>query len=60
MDFIDYMELLFQGDSGSAFVIDGVVVGIVSNGEGCGLVGIPGLTTRVSMFSDWIQNILNL
>ena len=49
-----------QGDSGGPlFGVQAghfVVVGIVSSGEGCADVQYPGIYTRVSAFSDWIQS----
>jgi len=32
--------------------------GIVSYGIGCGRVGLPGVYTRVSYYSNWIQNFI--
>lgn len=50
-----------SGDSGGPLLVLGrgprldVQVGIVSFGEGCGLVNKPGVYTRVSTYSDWIR-----
>lgn len=49
-----------QGDSGSAFVIAGKVVGVSSWGVDCGLPEYPGVLTRVEPFLDWIDEISNL
>ena len=35
---------------------NGVQVGIVSFGDGCGIANSSGIYTRVSSFADWIQN----
>ncbi|MFM2031854.1 MAG: hypothetical protein RLZZ297_619 [Chloroflexota bacterium] len=49
-----------QGDSGGPLFgsLAGhfVVVGIVSSGEGCADVRYPGIYTRVSSFSEWIES----
>ena len=56
-----------QGDSGGPALVTGtsaatdVQVGIVSFGTGCAFTGIPGVYTRVSAYSKWIQsNICSL
>ena len=52
-----------QGDSGGPLVslnpVDSQLyqVGIVSFGEGCGILGFPGVYTRVSQYLDWIKEI---
>lgn len=52
-----------QGDSGGPFLVtrDGVVIvaGLVSYGEGCGRSGVPGVYTRVSHYTDWINEYTN-
>ncbi|XP_063228222.1 trypsin-1-like [Bacillus rossius redtenbacheri] len=45
-----------QGDSGGPVVAEGVQVGIVSGGQGCGRPNSPGLYTRVSAFREWIRD----
>ena len=46
----------FIGDSGGPAVKDGVLVGIVSHGVGCGRREYPGVFTDVSSFTNWILN----
>ncbi len=49
-----------QGDSGGPLVsvVDGVtkLVGIVSTGTGCALANFPGIYTRVSAYTAWINS----
>ncbi|MFQ3612280.1 MAG: trypsin-like serine protease [Cyanobacteriota bacterium] len=52
-----------QGDSGGPLVVSlgtgrYLQVGIVSSGLGCAAPGFPGLYTRVSAFSDFIESTL--
>lgn len=51
-----------QGDSGGPlFVVRNnnfVQAGIVSYGEGCALPDIPGVYTRVTSYTDWIQSFV--
>ncbi|KAI1921067.1 hypothetical protein LOZ12_001132 [Ophidiomyces ophidiicola] len=44
-----------QRDSGGSLFQDGVVIGIISWGEGCANPNFPGVYTRVSMYLDWIK-----
>lgn len=50
-----------QGDSGGPLIYQDHISGrfqlhgITSWGDGCGEKGKPGVYTRVSAFSDWIQ-----
>ncbi|MDX2270370.1 MAG: serine protease [Cyanobacteriota bacterium] len=50
-----------QGDSGGPLLVEEspgawVQVGVTSFGRGCGRPRFPGVYTRVSEFSDWINN----
>ncbi|XP_026739095.1 trypsin, alkaline B-like [Trichoplusia ni] len=45
-----------QGDSGGPLYHNNVVVGICSFGEQCGLARYPGVNTRISSFTSWIQS----
>ncbi|KAL0901254.1 hypothetical protein ABMA27_006546 [Loxostege sticticalis] len=44
-----------QGDSGGPLYHNGVVVGISSYGESCGLPFFPGVNARISRFIGWIN-----
>lgn len=49
-----------RGDSGGPLInSDGVQVGVVSWGKGCGLKKRPGVYTRVDKVSEWIQTVIN-
>ncbi len=48
-----------QGDSGGPlYDSEGVQVGIVSYGYGCGHPGTPGIYTQVSHYLDWIKDTM--
>lgn len=47
-----------QGDSGGPFVVDGILVGVTSWGNGCGLSQNPGVWSRVPSMVDWVQEQL--
>lgn len=48
-----------EGDSGSPLMdANGLQVGIVSWGGGCGVAALPGVYTRVSNYISWIESIL--
>lgn len=49
-----------QGDSGGPLLVDGVVIGIVSWGEGCGDAGKPGVYTRVSAYADLLNRMIRM
>ncbi|XP_047534050.1 trypsin, alkaline B-like [Vanessa atalanta] len=44
-----------SGDSGGPLAHNNVIVGVVSRGANCGLPQFPGIFTRVSKYTDWIQ-----
>ncbi|EDW77142.1 uncharacterized protein Dwil_GK22084 [Drosophila willistoni] len=44
-----------DGDSGGPLAVDGVLVGIVSWGVGCGREGFPGVYASVAHHSAWIE-----
>lgn len=44
-----------QGDSGGPVLYEGKQAGVTSYGYGCAREGLPGVYTRVSAFSDWIE-----
>ncbi len=48
-----------QGDSGGPLIAtlsnQNYQAGIVSFGDGCGLLGVPGVYTRLPEFTDWIS-----
>ncbi|XP_050503534.1 trypsin-1-like isoform X1 [Diabrotica virgifera virgifera] len=46
-----------QGDSGGPFVVDGVQVGIISWGSGCGEARRPGVYTNVAALRSYIKQV---
>jgi len=46
-----------QGDSGGPAECDGILVGVVSWGYGCGYLNYPGVYAKVSYFIDWIKSV---
>lgn len=47
-----------QGDSGGPLTRQGVLVGLVSTGSGCGRPGVPALYTRVETYRGWIRTVM--
>lgn len=47
-----------QGDSGGPLVMNRTLIGIVSWGEGCADREYPGVYTRVTTYSLWVQEQL--
>nr|AAT95362.1 trypsin IIb3 precursor [Sesamia nonagrioides] len=45
-----------QGDSGGPLYHNGIVVGVCSFGLGCAQAAFPGVNTRVSRYTAWIQS----
>lgn len=43
-----------QGDLGGPLYYGQILVGILSWGEGCGDISLPGVSTAVSSYTDWI------
>ncbi|KAH8265639.1 hypothetical protein KR038_005383, partial [Drosophila bunnanda] len=53
--FLDGGKDTCNGDSGGPLVVDGVQVGIVSWGVGCGREGFPGVYTSVNSHIAWVE-----
>lgn len=43
-----------QGDSGGPMYYGGVLIGVISWGNGCANARYPGVSTRVASYTDWI------
>lgn len=52
--FLKYRNYFSQGDSGGGMVCNGVIMGIVSAGEGCARPKLPGIYTDVLYYKHWI------
>ncbi|CAG2115144.1 unnamed protein product, partial [Medioppia subpectinata] len=46
--------LMCQKRNGKWFLL-----GVTSNGDGCGRAGRPGVYTKVAKYMDWIDNVIN-
>ncbi|XP_063923282.1 trypsin-1-like [Zophobas morio] len=49
-----------QDDSGGPLQVEGILAGVVSFGNGCGLAGFPGVYTNVSDVLDFIHDVTGL
>ncbi|KAJ3659684.1 hypothetical protein Zmor_011359 [Zophobas morio] len=49
-----------DADSGGALQIEGILVGLISFGVGCGRPDYPGVYTNVSVLLDFIQDVTGL
>lgn len=47
-----------QGDTGGPLAVNGVLVGVISWGNGCGRPNRPGVYARVSYFVKWIRSVM--
>ncbi|CAK1602341.1 unnamed protein product [Parnassius mnemosyne] len=45
-----------QGTTGGPLIHNNVIVGVCTWGEQCGLARYPGISTRVSRYTSWIQS----
>ncbi|CAG9116349.1 unnamed protein product [Plutella xylostella] len=43
-----------RGDSGGPMYFTDILVGVVSWGRGCGMAEYPGVSTKLSAYTDWI------
>ncbi|MGW2595145.1 S1 family serine peptidase [Streptomyces sp. NPDC001515] len=51
----DGSQAICEGDAGGPAVLDGVVVGIVSGGRGCGLPDSPSVFSSTAYWGSWLQ-----
>lgn len=47
-----------QGDSGGPLAMDGILIGIVSFGNGCNRQGFPGVYTKIAHYRLWLQRYI--
>lgn len=52
------IDSCFADSGGPLLNKENVIVGIVSTGIGCARPGLPGVYTRVSEYTDWIEGVM--